>query len=192
MRKLLIAAIVLGALWLVAEIAAVPFAERQIEQRAAERNRDAATVRADIDSFPLVSRLLLTGRVNEVDVTLDRVVRRRLTFAEVRFALAGLDVDRAALIRGDARVTAIDRGTITATIDAGALSAVVGRALEAVGANVRISGRTLVVGPATFQIPSDLMPCAPDVRVDDEQVIVSCTIDEFPEALLEAAQNGGP
>jgi len=192
MRKLLIAAIVLGGLWLVGEMAAVPFAERQIEQRVAERNREAATVRADIDSFPLVSRLLFTGRVNEVDVTLDRVVRRRLTFAEVRFELAGLDVDRAALIRGDARVTAIDRGTISATIDAGALSAILGRVLEAVGANVRVSGRTLLVGPASFQIPSDLMPCEPEARVEGEQVIVSCTIDEFPEALLEAAQNGGP
>src|SRR5687768_11051203 len=192
MRKLVVAAIVLGGLWLVGEIAAVPFAERQVEQRVAERNRDAATVRADINSFPLVSRLLFTGRVNEVDVTLDRVVRSRLTFAEVRFALAGLEVDRAALIRGEARVTAIDRGTITATVDLDGLSSLLGRALEAVGANVRVSGRALLVGPASFPIPSDLMPCTPQARVEGEQVIVSCTIDEFPEALLEAAQNGGP
>jgi hypothetical protein len=192
MRKLVVAAIVLGGLWLVGEIAAVPFAERQVEQRVAERNRDAATVRADINSFPLVSRVLFTGRVNEADVTLDRVVRSRLTFAEVRFELAGLEVDRAALIRGEARVTAIDRGTITATIDGGALSGLAGRALEAVGADVRISGRALLVGPASFQIPSDLLPCDPEARVDDGRVIVSCTIDEFPETLLEAAQNGGP
>lgn len=190
MRKLRIALMVLAGLWLVAELASIPVAERAIERRVAERNRDVATVQADIDSFPLVSRLLLTGGVREVTITLDRVVRQNLTFAEVRFELAGIEVDRAAILRQDARITAIERGTVTATIDVDALSAALGRIVSLAGADVRVRGRALVIGPASVQITSDLLPCDPEARADGEQVIVSCTIHEVPQALLAATQRG--
>jgi hypothetical protein len=152
----------------------------------AELNRDAANVSASIDSFPLVSRLVFTGRVNDVTVTLEQVARARLTFAEVRFELSGIEVDRASIFQRDPRVTAIDRGTITAIIDAGVL----GQAASALGLEARVRGRTLVVGPASFPLPSDLLPCEPEARAEGEQVIVSCTINEVPEGLLEAAQSG--
>src|SRR5688572_8807940 len=82
--------VILALLWLVGELAAVPIAEGRVEQRVAELNRDAANVSANIDSFPLVSRLVFAGRVNEVTVTLERVARARLTFAEVRFELSDI------------------------------------------------------------------------------------------------------
>ena len=186
MRVLRLLIVLLAVLWLLGELAVVPIAEGRIEQRVAELNRDAANVNADIDSFPLVSRLVFTGRVNEVTLTLERVARARLEFAEIRFALSGIEVDRATLLQRQPRVTAIDHGTITAVIDAGVL----GNVASALRLNPRISGRNLVVGPLSFPIPSDLVPCQPEVRVDESDVIVSCTIDEVPQVLLDAAQTG--
>ncbi|MGH2760417.1 MAG: LmeA family phospholipid-binding protein [Actinomycetota bacterium] len=186
MRLFRLLLVLLAVLWLAGELTVVPIAEGRIEQRVAELNRDAANVNANIDSFPLVSRLVFTGRVNEVTLTLERVARARLTFAEVRFALEGIEVDRATLLQRQPKVTAIDRGTITAVIDTGVL----GNVASALRLNPRVRGRTLVVGLLSFPIPSDLVPCQPEVRVEDNDVIVSCTIDEVPEVLLDAAQGG--
>lgn len=185
MRLFRLLIVVLAVAWLVGELAVVPIAEGRIEQRVAELNRDAANASAGIDSFPLVSRLIFTGKVNHVTLTLERVARARLTFAEIRFELSGIEVDRSSLFQQQPKVTAIDRGTITATIDAGVL----GNIASAAGVTPRVRGRSLVVGPVSFPIPSDLVPCEPEVDVVDRDVIVSCTIDEVPKVLLDAAQN---
>lgn len=185
MRIFRLLVVVVAVAWLVGELAVVPIAEGRIEQRVAELNRDAAIVGAGIDSFPLVSRLIFTGRVANVTLTLERVARARLTFAEIRFELSGIEVDRSTLFHRQPRVTAIDRGSITAKIDAGAL----GDIASAAGLTPRVRGRSLVVGPLSFPIPSDLVPCQPEVEVAGRDVIVSCTIDEVPKVLLDAAQS---
>jgi hypothetical protein len=189
LRKLVIVLVVLLAgAWLVVEIVSIPVGERMVEERVAERNENAATVTADIDSFPLVTRVLLTGNVKELTVTLDEVARQAVTFAQVRFEFAGIEIDRSSLRGGDFRVTAIDRGTITATIDLGAVGGALGRIATRAGLDVRVSGRTLFVGPASIELSSELLPCDPDARIEGDQVVLSCTIDEVPEALIEAAQ----
>lgn len=189
MRKLRLFVIVAAALWLVGEFAAIPFAESQIEKKVDERAQDVAGASADIDSFPLVTRLLLTGRVNEVSVTLDEVVRQRVTFADVRFELSGVQADRGSILSGKVRVTSIDRGTVTATIDVGRLGSVLGRVLSRVGLDVDLDGHTLQVGPASFELSSELFPCDPDARLEGEQVVISCTVNEVPEPLLEGLQS---
>lgn len=188
MRKLFVVLVVLGALWLGVELAAIPVAEGQIEQRIAERNREAATVQAEIDSFPLLTRLFTGGRIRKATITLDSVARRELTFAELRFELDGIEVDRAAIFRRDARITAIDRGRVTATIDAGAISAAVGRTVSLTGLDVRTSGNRLLVGPVSFALASDVLPCDPEARVEGERIVVSCTFEQVPQALLANAQ----
>jgi hypothetical protein len=189
LKKLVIVLVVLLAgVWLAVELVSIPVGERMVEQRVAERNENAATVTADIDSFPLVTRVFLTGNVKELTVTLDEVARQAVTFAQVRFEFAGIAVDRSSLRGGDFRVTAIDRGTITATIDLGAVGGALGRIATRTGLDVRVSGRTLFVGPASIELSSELLPCDPDARIEGDQVVLSCTIDEVPEALIEAAQ----
>ncbi len=180
--------VLLAGAWLVVEIVSIPVGERMVEERVAERNENAATVTADIDSFPLVTRVLLTGNVKELTVTLDEVARQAVTFAQVRFEFSGIAIDRSSLRGGEFRVTAIDRGTITATIDLGAVGGVLGRIATRTGLDVRVSGRTLFVGPASIELSSELLPCDPDARIEGDQVVLSCTIDEVPEALIEAAQ----
>lgn len=188
MRKLVVALLVLGALWLGVELAAVPMAEGQMEQRIAERNREAATVAADIDSFPLLTRLLATGLIRKATITLDRVARQEIAFAEIRFELDGIEVDRGAILRRDARITAIDRGVVTATIDAGAISEAVGRTVSLAGLDVRTEGSRLLVGPVSFALTSDVLPCNPEARVEGERIVVECTFEQVPQALLANAQ----
>jgi hypothetical protein len=176
--------ILVVAAWIVGEILVIPFAESRIEKEVAERNRDTATVEADIDSFPLVAGVIFTGNVRELTVTLDRVARQALTFAEVKFELSGIEVDRPAILRGDPRISDIDRGTVTATIELGAL----GRLASLAGVDVTVVGRTLRAGSFSATISDDLIPCSPTARVEDERIVLSCEIDDVPQFLLDAAQ----
>jgi len=177
--------VLLVALWLVGEIVAIPVADHLIEQQVSARTNNVAAVHARVGSFPVVARYVVTGKVKTVSVTLDRVTRVALTFATIRFDLSGVSIDRSALLKGKGRITAIDRGTITATIDVGALRARVARFVES---DVRVSGRTLVIGPESFRLSSDVLPCDPSERIEGDRIILSCTINEVPPALLEEAQ----
>ena len=191
MKKLRLVLIVLVGLVVVAELLVVPLAESQVESAVAERSEGEAGVSADIDSFPLISRVLLTGRVKELNVTLDQVARQRLTFAEVTFSLSGIEVDRAAILRRTVRVKDIESGTVTATLELGRLGSVlggIGRALGFGTDDVRVERGTLHVGPTSFPIGDDLFPCDPDGRVEGDQVILTCTITDVPDALLDSAQ----
>lgn len=184
LRKLRFVLILVAGLWLVGELAAIPVADRLIEQRVAERSRGIASVHATVGTFPVVARLVITGRVNSVTVTLDRVERLNLTFAQVRFDLEGAHIDRGALLRREARITAVERGTVTAIVDLGGLPPGVAR----LGRNVRVRSRTLLLGPTSFSLSFDILPCDPDARFANDQVILSCTIRDVPPALLDAAQ----
>lgn len=174
----------LVGLWLVGEFAATPIAERVIEQEVTGRYRDAASVNADIDSFPLVARVVVTEKIGRLTVTLERIAQQTITYAEVRFELSGIVLDRSALLRGDPRVERIDRGSVTATIDIAALEGI--PSLEA--ADVRVDGRILRAGPTAIEIDKELVPCTPQARVEGDRIILSCEIDEVPQSLLDAAQ----
>jgi hypothetical protein len=165
--------------WIVGEILLIPFAERRIEREVAQRSRDTTAVDADIDSFPLAASVLVTGKVRKLTVTLDRVARVGVRFASVSFAVSGIEVDRPAILRGRAKIRSIDSGTVTATLELGAL----GRIASLAGVDVTMTGRTLHAGGVDVEIPRDLVPCEPTSRVDGDKVILTCTISELPEVL---------
>jgi hypothetical protein len=177
------AVLLVVVLWIIGEFLLIPFAESRIEQEVSRRTRDTASVEADIDSFPLAARVLATGKVRELTVTLDRVGRVGVRFASVAFAVSGIEVDRPAILRGRARIRSIETGTVTATIELGAL----GRLASLAGIDVSVSGRTLRAGPASIEIPLDLVPCDPQSRVEDEKIILTCTVTEVPEILQDVS-----
>jgi hypothetical protein len=186
MRMLRRLVLLLVVLWVVVEIAAIPVANRMIEEQVAAQTRGVASVKASVGTFPVVARFVLTGKISRVGVTLVRVARAALTFTEVRFDLSGVELDRGRLLKNrQAHITAVDTATITATLDTSALPP---RLAGAVARNVRISGRTLLLGPASFQLASDILPCSPSAHVVGSSVILTCTIDHVPPALLETAQ----
>jgi hypothetical protein len=188
MKKLRLLVIVLVGLWLAAELAVIPLAEGQIESKVAERSDGEAGVSADVDSFPMIARVLLTGRVKELSVTLDQVARQRLTFAEVTFQVSGIEVDRGAILQRNVRIRSIERGTVTASVDLGALGGVLGRISSFLGTDVRVEDGQLHIGPSSFPLGDDLFPCDPEGRIEGERVILTCSITDVPDALLDAAQ----
>ena len=180
-RRLLLLAVVLGV---IGELLLIPFAEARIEKKVAESTRDTTAVKADIDSFPLATGVLLTGEVRKLTVTLDRVSRLSTRFASVAFEVKGIEVDRPAILQGRAKIRSIDSGRVIATLELGAL----GRLASLVGVDVSMTGRTLHAGPVDIEIPRDLVPCDPQSRVEEDKIILTCTVTELPEVLkgLEA------
>jgi hypothetical protein len=66
------------------------------------------------------------------------------------------------------------------------VSPVVGRIVSA----AHMSGRTLVLGPLAMTVSSDLIPCRPDVSVQGNDIVLSCTFTEVPPILLRGVQTG--
>jgi hypothetical protein len=177
-RRLVLLVLVL---WVIGEFLLIPFVESRIEKEVAQRTRDTTAVEADIDSFPLAASVLLTGKVRKLTVTLDRVARVGVRFASVAFAVSGIEVDRPAILQGRAKIRSIDKGTVTATLELGAL----GRLASLAGIDVSIEGRTLRAGGVSLEIPEDLVPCEPRSHVEDERIILTCTVTEVPEILQD-------
>ena len=165
-------------LWVVVELVAIPVSGQLLAHEVASRTHDVTTVHASVGSFPILARAFLLGSVNKVSVTLDQVTGERIPFTAIRFDVRGVGLDKAALTKGKMRITSIDRGTVTATLDLppGVTSA------------VSVSGRTLKLGPLSLALRSDLIPCAPTARVAGNTVTLSCTVYQIPPVLLEGAQ----
>ena len=184
MRLLRLLVILLVGLWLVVEVAAIPVASKLVESQVAARTRGATSVRASVGSFPVLARVVFTGRVNSVDVALEHVAGQRIPFTEVRFDVSGVAVDRASLATGKVKVTSIDTGTVTGTIDLSAAAPIVGR----LASRVSVSGHTLLLDSIPLQLNPQLFPCSPQAHIDGQQVIVSCSFTDVPPVLLEGVR----
>jgi hypothetical protein len=169
-RRLVI--LVVG-LWLVLELAAIPVLGQIVQHEVSARSHGATTIRASIGTFPVLARAFFAQRVNSVSVTLDRVAGERVPFTTIRFDAHGVGIDRASLLKGKVKVTSIDTGTVTASLELPA----------DVGAHVQVSGHTLVMGPVAVALRSDLFPCTPDATVNQDQVTLSCTFTGVPPIL---------
>lgn len=165
----------LAVLAVAAELVSPRLAESRIEAGVRQKARNAASVEADIDSFPFLPRLLLEGRIRNLTITLREVVQQRLTITTVRFGLGGVQLDREALLQRRIRVTDIDSGTVTAEITGDALTSLLGPVTLPPGTRL----------PAgTFPVSSDLFPCQAVAEVASAQrVTVTCTLQEPPPFL---------
>lgn len=199
MKKLAIALVVLVALGgLAVELVAPRLAASSIEDHVSEQLAGVVGVSADVGTFPVVTRLLVTERVPRLGVTLDELAGQQLTFASVRFDLRGVELDRDALLGGDVRVRSIEGGQVTATVDVNALA-------DAIGVPVQLEGGSLVaeVGGSRLEIPlaveggalrlpaglpavtvPDVVPCAPtETVVHDDTIELSCALESVPTFL---------
>lgn len=180
--------LVLVVLWAVGEVAALQFAQSRIERAAMRRSQGAATVEANVDSFPVVTRVVLTGEVPRITVTLDRVARNTVTFSTVRFSVTGAGINRAAALRGEVEVTDIDRGRVTAVLPADVITEVLGAAADRDAVDVEAGDGELVLtaagaGAASIPLPGDLVPCGPDTEIDGDRIVLRCTFQRVPMVL---------
>lgn len=199
MKKLLIGLVLLVAVAAVAvELVAPQLAASSIEDHVRTQTDGVVEVSAEVGSFPVVTRLLATERVQRLAVSLEEVAAQELTFASVRLELHGVELDRDALLNGNVRVRGMRGGEATAALDANALTEALGIPVrveddrlfvEVAGTEVEVpletQGRTLSLPPGLPDIIlPDLLTCA-DVTtvVEDDRIQVSCTLDEVPPIL---------
>ncbi len=201
-----------------AEVVVPPRIEHGVEQRVATQVPEATSVDATVRSFPVVARVLATGVIDHLVVTLDGVARPELRIDSVRIDVWGIDVSRRALLDGEIDLQHIDRGALTATIteddleetlpgNVADLRLLPGRAEvtvagQTLGSDVTVREGRVVFDLGPFRDPSvplpgqEFFPCLLQGKVVAGAVQLSCTLDEVPPYLLRrlqpAARDPGP
>ena len=211
MRKLIVLGVVVAALG-VGDVAARSYAEAKLDARAKQEAPPGSTVDTSVGGFPFLGRLALNGTVSEVDFRLTNVDAGEVVFAVVNVDLHGVHLDRDELFsKRKARLTGLDRGTVTVDITAAALSRamnvpvriaegkvhvkVVATELEVVPSvttegSLRLEGRGLARALSLTIPKTDTVPCVGRVTVLAGRLRLACTIKEIPPAFLDAAQEG--
>lgn len=211
-KKLLIVSLVaVVGLYGVVDVSAKGLAERKIAEKVEASVGGRAEATADIDSLPFVLRLLLSGAAGDISLHVTDVATSALDFATVDVKLRGVKLDRGKLLGSrKAEVTEIESGTVTLGIDAAAVTKALrglpvtitgGRVEVRVAGQVRVAEVTLAAGGAlrigvpqgpSVSIPVPQTPLgscqANALKVEGDEIRLSCTITEVPPALLRAAQ----
>jgi LmeA-like phospholipid-binding len=194
------------------DVAAKGWAEGKIEDRARAEVGAEVSTSADIDSFPFVGKLLLTGSAGDIQLVMRDVDLQRLRFSRLEVDLFDVRLDRGKAMSGDAEITDIERGVITMTFTAADLGRAVNLPVEIEDGKITVTARGVKVaatpqitaegslrlqvsGLPTVNVPiprTRLVSCAvKDVKVEGGALEASCTISEIPPALLRAASRAG-
>jgi len=192
----------------VADLAARQVAEEQIAERVAAAEGVQGRARVEIASFPFLGRLLASGTVTDLDVSVDDVRAERVRLATVAVDLAEVEISRDALV-SERRLVLQDvgRGTARAEITQEELSRLldvpvtVGRG----GVRVRVAGRevaadasvrdnVLRLSVAGARLPAltlprlPLVPCLADVQLLPGRVRFTCELERVPPDLVGRLQ----
>ena len=208
--KLLVLAVVVIGLLVVADLGARQVAEEQIAERVAATEGVQGQARARITSFPFLGRLLASGTVTDLSVSVDDVVAERLRFATVAVDLDEVRVSRDELLSGRRVVLRdVGRGTARADMTQEELSRLVGLpvTVEPGRVSVRVAGRqvtatasvrgnVLRLAVAGAQLPAltiprlPLVPCLADLELLPGRVRLTCRLDQVPPDLVGRIQAG--
>jgi len=192
----------------VADVAARGWAEDQLRQRvrsqAVPRLDSIGSVSAHISSFPFLGRLLVSGTISHVDVSVRDLTVRGVTFSTVGVELRTVRFDRDSLVQ-DRRVAieSIGQGTavveisgeeisrllgVTVVLEEGRARARVGGALVEVSA--RVEGGALVVDAGGFTPPGIEIPplplvadCLTGTEIRPGRLRLTCVLDQVPVEL---------
>ncbi|HVE93419.1 MAG TPA: DUF2993 domain-containing protein [Acidimicrobiales bacterium] len=209
MRKLIFLGVVVALLG-AGDLAARSYAETKLDARARQEVPPGSTVDTSVGGFPFLGRLALNGTVSEVDFRLENVDAGVVVFASVDVDLHGVHLDRQQLFSEQkARLTSLDRGTVTVDITEDALSNALRVPVTVANGNVTVRvltqdfdvvPRITAEGSLRFEgqglaraltlvIPkTDTVPCVGRVTVLAGRLRLVCSITEIPEAFLDAAE----
>ncbi len=191
-----------------ADLAARQVAEEQIADRVAGVEGVQGQARVDITSFPFLGRLLASGTVDDVSVSLDDVRAERVRFATVAVQLDSVRINRGELLSGRHLVLEdVGRGVARAdisqeelsrlidlpvTLDQGRVGVRVGG--QQVAATVTVSDNVLRLTVAGTRLPAltiprlPLVPCVADVELLPGRARLTCTLDRVPPELVGRIQ----
>jgi hypothetical protein len=187
------------------ELLARPAIEQAIEDRVADR-LDVSSVDARLGGFLVVPTVLATGEVSSLDVDVRGLVRPELTVDWVHVGLSGIELERGALLDGEARLQGVDRGEVEAEVTEADLQAAIpggvavldlspGQATVTAGGvtvdvGVSVAGGALrvdlgVLPPLTVPLPAEIFPCPLEGEVLEGRVRLWCTLDEVPDWMVQ-------
>lgn len=192
----------------VADLGARRVAEEQIAERVAATEGVQGQARVRIASFPFLARLLASGTVTGLSVSVDDVEAERVRFATVAVDLDEVRVSRDELLSGPRVVLRdVGRGTARADMTQEELSRLVrlpvtlepGRARVRVGgqqvtATATVRDNVLRLAVAGVQVPAvtvprlPLVPCLADVELLPGRVRLTCRLDQVPPELVGRIQ----
>lgn len=179
-------------------------AESQLRDRVVEAARPGGGASAKIRSFPFLGRLLASGSVSRVQVSVADVTVQDVAFARLSVDLHDVVFDRQSFVADrTVELRSIGRGTGVAEVTAAELSRLVGVpvTLEAGRARVSVAGQ-LVTATATvrdntlrmavagvnvppLRIPKlPLVPCATNVAILPGRLRLTCDLDQVPVELV--------
>lgn len=210
-KLLILSTVAVVALYGVVDMAAKGLAEDKIAERVESAVGGRATATANVDSFPFLLRLLVNGDAGDISMRITDVAHPALSFAAAELSLQGVTLDRGKLLgQRKAEVTDIESGTLTLEVAAAEVSKALrnlpvtisgGRVEVQVAGRARAADVSLGAGGAIrvavpqgpsvdIEVPGTALgPCeATALRVDDDRLVLSCTLTEVPPALLAAAQ----
>ena len=181
----------------------VPAAEARVEDRARAAAK-AASVEADIGTFPVVGRALALGEVSRLDITWFGVEVGAIQATSLHLHLNGVGFDRGELFGGEARIKGVESGDVQMLIAPSQLSRLVGSEVRIHGGTLRVRATTdtdvevqasatsqgLVltapgVGPVTAELGNARLPCAPTTSIDGDNLALSCSFRGLPPILRD-------
>lgn len=192
MRKVLIVLVVLLLLLAVGELAAARFAESEIEERVAKEI--TADVEAEVDSFPLATRLVALEEIGRIEITLSDAEFPEITVDDMTVEATGLVIPRNRLFDGKVRPTAIASASVTAFLSTASLGEATGTPVPAVdlsSATAHLENGTLTVEaggapPISLEVPAEALPCSATGEVTADGVRLRCEVDRLPDVILES------
>ncbi len=184
-------------------------AETELAAEITRRVPETNGVQARISSFPFVGRLVLSGKVPEVDVTAQHSGAGGVDLVDIQVRAEEVELDTDAAMDGRAVVKSIERGTVQADLRQDQIN----RRLPK-GFQVRLEpGSALVSGPGGTEaklalspegslqlrianrtlldlaLPdTKLLPCRPTATFVTNAVRLSCAFTNVPPLLVDLAR----
>lgn len=195
---------VIGGLLLAADLGSRAVVESQLRQRVEAAAQPAGGAKARIRSFPFLGRLLASGSVSRVQVSVADVTVEKVTFAHLSVDLHKVVFDRDKLLSDRVvELRSIGQGTGVAEVSQAELSSLLGVpvTLEAGRARVKALGQqvtatatvrdnTLRVSASGVTLPPlripklPLVPCVTNAEILPGRVRLTCDLDRVPVELL--------
>ena len=191
MRKLLAVLFVFVLVLGIAEWGAARFAESRIEDKVGEEV--TANVEAEVDSFPLVTRLLALEEIGRIRVTLTGADYEQIDFDTLTVEASGLEIPRQRLFDGKVRPTSIESGSVNAFISRTSLGEATGTPVPSIdlgslSASLDDGTLSLETGgapPVSVEVPVEALPCSTTGEVTTDGVRLRCEVDRLPDIVLE-------
>jgi hypothetical protein len=206
--------VVLVVLLVVGDVVGRKYAERQVAHDIITHEK-GATAKVRISSFPFVGRLAVSRQVQKITADVRNVpVNTKIgnfTLDEVDLTLKGVKVDLGPLVAGsDGAVKSIKSGTVSAVLSQDTLAQLVklpvtlgngtasvtvagvqvaGSVSMAKDNVLHLSGAGVAVDVPIGAIP--VLPCIAAVAITPGRLVMSCSFNQVPAALLQAASGSG-